>query len=142
MKSTSSARDRGAKLAAADKAAAAGDWANATATYSELVDFDPRPPGWLLERLANSERQMGAYPNALRTLERAYGTFVAEEDYVAAVRVTTRITGMRMMFGDWSGARPGRSGAGATSRPSVPASNAASTLSRWWAATCTIRGSF
>ncbi|MDQ6771839.1 MAG: LuxR C-terminal-related transcriptional regulator [Candidatus Dormibacteraeota bacterium] len=96
-------RHRGTKLAEADSAAGGGDWVKARGIYSALVDSDLKPPGQLLERLAGSEQRLGAFMDSCRTLERAYGAFVDEGDNLSAVRATTRIAGIRMMFGD----RPG-----------------------------------
>jgi DNA-binding CsgD family transcriptional regulator len=101
----SSARDRGAKLAEAGSATRSGDWVKASGIYSELVDSDAKPRGQLLERLADSQTSLGAFMDAGRTLERAYGAYVDEGDDLSAVRATTRIAGMRMMFGDRPGAR-------------------------------------
>jgi DNA-binding CsgD family transcriptional regulator len=96
--------DLSSKLAEADSAAAGGDWVKACSTYSELVASDPKPPGRLLQRLADSEKHMGAFMDACRTLERAYGAFLDEGDHLSAVRATTHVAGIRMMVGDRPGA--------------------------------------
>jgi hypothetical protein len=100
----SSEEDHGTKLAEADSAAASGDWVKACSIYSELVASDAKPPGRLLQRLAESETHLGAFREACRTLERAYGAFADEGDHLSAVRATTRIAGIRMMVGDRPGA--------------------------------------
>jgi DNA-binding NarL/FixJ family response regulator len=97
--------DRGARLAEADSAAGSGDWIKARSIYSSLVDSDTKPSGQLLERLANSEKLLGAIMEACRTLERAYGAFLDEGNDLSAARTTTSIAGIRMMFGDRPGAR-------------------------------------
>ena len=71
----------------------------------ELVDSDPKPSGRVLEQLSDSQMRAGAFLDACRTLERAYGAFVEQGDELSAVRATTVIAGIRMMFGDRPGAR-------------------------------------
>lgn len=100
----SSLSDRGTGLAEAESAADSSDWIRAHSIYSALVDSDAKPAGRLLERLANSEKYLGAIMDACRTLERAYGAFLDEGDDLSAVRATTQIAGIRMMFGDRPGA--------------------------------------
>jgi DNA-binding NarL/FixJ family response regulator len=101
----SSPRERAAQLAEADSAASSGDWLKACSIYSALVGSEPKPPGQLLERLAESQKRLGALMDAGRTLERAYGAFLSEGDVLSAVSATTRIAGIRMMFGDRPAAR-------------------------------------
>jgi DNA-binding CsgD family transcriptional regulator len=91
-------------VAEAEAAAARGDWQTARARYAELVEFAVAPAGSLLVAWSQALKYTGAYSEALQASERAYRSFVDAGDRICAIRCTTQIAGLRMMFGDRAGA--------------------------------------
>jgi DNA-binding NarL/FixJ family response regulator len=91
-------------LAQAEAASARRDWQTACATYARLVDGASSPSGSLLVGWAQALKFTGAFSEALHATERAYRAFIEVGDRIRAIRCTTQIAGLRMMFGDRAGA--------------------------------------
>jgi tetratricopeptide (TPR) repeat protein len=91
-------------LAEAEAALARGDWPLARAVYARLVEGAAAPSGSLLVAWSAALKYTGAFSEALHATERAYRAFVEAGDQIQAIRCTTQIAGLRMMFGDRAGA--------------------------------------
>ena len=91
-------------LAEAELAGAHGDWQTACALYAELVESAAAPAGSLLAAWSQALKYTGAFSEALQATERAYRAFVDTGDRIRAIRCTTQVAGLRMMFGDRAGA--------------------------------------
>jgi len=91
-------------LAQAEAAVTRGDWQTASALYARLVEGAAAPSGPLLVAWSEALKYTGAFSEALHATERAYRAFAAAGDRIRAIRCTTQIAGLRMMFGDRAGA--------------------------------------
>jgi tetratricopeptide (TPR) repeat protein len=91
-------------LAEAEAAVARGDWQTARALYTDLVESAVAPAGNLLVAWSQALKYTGAFSEALQAIERAYRAFVNAGDRIRAIRCTTQVAALRMMFGDRAGA--------------------------------------
>lgn len=72
-----------------------------------MHDASPPPDSTDAESLqgeAEAALARGAFHEALQATEQAYRAFIASGDRIGAIRCTTRISGLHMMFGDRAGA--------------------------------------
>jgi DNA-binding NarL/FixJ family response regulator len=96
--------DTDSLLAEAEAAGARGDWQTARALYADLVECAAAPAGSLLLAWSQALKYTGAFSEALQAIERAYRAFVDAGDRIGAIRCTTQVAGLRVMFGDRAGA--------------------------------------
>jgi DNA-binding NarL/FixJ family response regulator len=82
-----------------------GDWAASRAICLELLESDSASPGIILEQLASSEFMLGSFDRVGIAGERAYRVYIEEGDKLSAIRVATRLVGLRELLGDWQAAR-------------------------------------
>ncbi len=95
--------DKERLLAEAEAAGAHGDWQTAGVVYARLVEGASPPSGSLLVAWSQALKYTGAFSEALQATERAYRAFVDAGDRIRAIRCTTQIAALRMMFGDRAG---------------------------------------